>query len=223
MHAPVAQIGHDDETSTAQEEDSSEISSLGEMEREEFDRVIRQLNNELANLNPAVQPLTSSNQLSQRQIHNESAPSPNKAPPHCRKCKNPVRGHKRNINAWVKCNFCETVSADIRSSNCPCSWRTANQPGSSQGTCNNQTALTLRPDSQTTLRITVTSTQHLDVTEWLLPSYICQSSIGGVVSGSNVCTVIAALTELNFLEGTLQIPKQLQNLNLATYQFKLMS
>ena len=191
MHAPEAQIGHDDETSTMQEEDSSEISSLREMEREEFDRVIRQLNNELANLNPAAQPLTSSNQLSQSQIHNESTPSPNKAPPHCRKCKHPVRGHKRNNNnAHVKCNFCEngicTVSADIRSSNCPCSWHTANWPGNSQSTCNNQTAPSPRPDSRTTLRKTVMSTQHLDVTEWLLPSYICQSSIGGGLSGSNL-------------------------------------
>ena len=220
MNVHESQTDHSDETSTVPtDESSTEISGLREMEREEFDRVIRQLNNELANLNPAAQPLTSSN-LSQSQIHNKSAPLPNKAPPHCRKCHHPVRGHKRyNNNAQVKCNFCEngicTVSADISCLNCPCLWHTANQAGSSQSTCNNQSASSPRPDSQTTLRITVTSTQHLDVTGWLLPSYICQSSIGGGLSGSNACTVIAVLTALNFLEGTLQIPKHLQDLSLA--------
>ena len=68
MHVPESQIDHSDETSTVPTDDYSiEISSFREMEREEFDRVIRQLNNELANLNTAAQPLTSSG-LSQSQI-----------------------------------------------------------------------------------------------------------------------------------------------------------
>ena len=167
----------------------------------------------ISNLNPATQPPTSSN-LSQSQTYNQTTPSPNKAPPHCRQCHHPVRGHKRLNNAQVKCYFCEngtcTVSDDISSSNCPCSWHTANQHESNQSTCNNQSASLPTPDSQTTLRINVTIAQHLDVTEWLLPSYICQSSIGGRPSGSNTCTVIAVLAALDFLEGTLQIPMQLQ-------------
>ncbi|KAJ7370636.1 hypothetical protein OS493_031051 [Desmophyllum pertusum] len=64
-----------------------------------------------------------------------------------------------------------------------------------------------------TQRIPVTVNQHLDVTEWLLPSYICQSTIGGGQTGSNACTVIALLTGLNFLQSTLSIPNQLQDLN----------
>ena len=220
MHVPESQIDHSDETSTVPTDDYSiEISSFREMEREEFDRVIRQLNNELANLNPAAQPLTSSS-LSQSQTLNKSAPSPNKAPPRCRKCHHPVCGHKRyNNNQLVKCNFCEngicTVSADISCSNCPCSWHRANQPGSSLTACNNQLAPPPRPDSQTTFRITVTSTQHLDVTEWLLPSYNCQSCIGTGLSSSDTCTVIATLAALNFMEATLEISQQLQDLTLA--------
>lgn len=48
-----------------------------------------------------------------------------------------------------------------------------------------------------------------------MPSYICQSSVGGGLSGSNACTVIAVLTGLHFLEETLPIPKQLEDLNLV--------
>ena len=48
-----------------------------------------------------------------------------------------------------------------------------------------------------------------------MPSYICQSSVGGGLSGSNACTVIAVLTGQHFLEETLPIPKQLQDLNLV--------
>ena len=101
------------------------------------------------------------------------------------------------------------------SSNCPCSWHTANQHESYQSTCNNQSASLPTPDSLTTLCRNVTIAQHLDVTEWLLPSYICQSSIGGRPSGSNTCTVIAVLAALDYLEGTLQIPMQLQDLNIT--------
>ena len=52
----------------------------------------------------------------------------------------------------------------------------------------------------------------MDVTDWLLPSYICQSTIGGRLNGSNACTVIAMLTASHFLENTISIPQQLQDL-----------
>ena len=52
----------------------------------------------------------------------------------------------------------------------------------------------------------------MDVTEWLLPSYICQSTIGDRLNGSNACTVIAMLTASHFLENTISIPQQLQDL-----------
>ena len=41
------------------------------------------------------------------------------------------------------------------------------------------------------------------------------SSIGGRPSGGNASTVIAALAALDFLAGTLQIPIQLQDLNIT--------
>ena len=46
-----------------------------------------------------------------------------------------------------------------------------------------------------------------------MPSYICQSSVGGGLSGRNACTVIAVLAGQHFLEETLLIPKPLQDLN----------
>lgn len=45
-----------------------------------------------------------------------------------------------------------------------------------------------------------------------MPSYICQSTIGGRLDGSNACTVIAMLTASHFLENTISIPQQLQDL-----------
>ena len=125
----------------------------------------------------------------------------------------PVRGHKRlNNNTLVKCNFCEnkicSVSSDTSFSKCPCSWHRANQ--GNQSTCSSQSATSARPD---TVRISVTKKLHLDVTEWLMPSYICQSSVGGGLSGSNACTVTAVLAGQHYLEETLPIPKLLQDLN----------
>ncbi|PFX26709.1 hypothetical protein AWC38_SpisGene8656 [Stylophora pistillata] len=160
---------------------------------------------------------------SQSQTYNQPKPSPKKAPPYSRRCHHPVRGHKRKNNVQVKCHFCEngicTVSDNVSCSNCLCLWHTANLNESIQSTCDNQSAPLPRPDSQTTLRINVTVAKHLDVTEWLLPSYICQSSLGGRPSGSNACTVISVLAALHFLEGTLQIPKQLQDLSITIPMF----
>ena len=126
----------------------------------------------ISNLNPATQPPTSSN-LSQSQTYNQTTPSPNKAPPHCRQCHHPVRGHERLNNAQVKCYFCEngicTVNDDISCSNCPCSLHTANQHEGTQSTPNNQSTLLPRPDSQTTIPINFTIAQHLDVTSGYCP------------------------------------------------------
>ena len=41
----------------------NEISALREIESEVFDSIIRYLNDELSNLNPATQPFTNSNQM----------------------------------------------------------------------------------------------------------------------------------------------------------------
>ena len=209
-HVPETQINDSGEALT--DNSPNEISGLREIESEEFDSIIRELNDELDNLNPATQPFTNSNQTP---VNSTSAASPNKAPPHCRKCHHPVRGHKRlNNRPLVKCNFCEnsicSASTDTSFSKCPCSWHTSHQ--ANQGTCNSQSATSQRP---ATVNISVTKKLHLDVTEWLMPSYICQSSVGGGLSGSNACTVIAVLTGLHFLEETLPIPKQLQDLNLV--------
>lgn len=46
-----------------------------------------------------------------------------------------------------------------------------------------------------------------------MPNYLSQSTIGGRMSGSNACTVIALLTGRHFLEGALAIPKELKDLS----------
>lgn len=59
--------------------------------------------------------------------------------------------------------------------------------------------------------IAVQESNFIDVTEWVLPCNICQSS--GRPQGSNACTVIAVTSALHFLNGTLTIPKQFSDLN----------
>ena len=49
-------------------------------------------------------------------------------------------------------------------------------------------------------------------TIYLSDNYICQSTIGGRLDGSNACTAIAMLTASHFLENTISIPQQLQDL-----------
>ena len=86
-HVPETQINGEALTDNS----PNEISGLREIESVEFDIIIRELNDELENLNPATQPFTNSNQTP---VNSTSAASPNKAPPHCRKCHHPVRGHE---------------------------------------------------------------------------------------------------------------------------------
>ena len=52
----------------------------------------------------------------------------------------------------------------------------------------------------------------MDVTQWLLPPNISQSTIAGSLTGSNACIVIAMLIACHFLEGKIFIPQQLQDL-----------
>ena len=178
----------------------SETTAIREMGQDEFNNVIRQLNNEIASLDPTSQPLITCNYS-----HNTTtSESSSKAPPHCRKCHHPTRGHSRSNNSQVKCPHCPqnlcTENSDSGFSRCTCSWH-RNQ---------NQTQSVTQAAS--TQQINVIRNQHMDVTEWLLPSYICQSTIGGRLNGSNACTVIAMLTASHFLENTISIPQQLQDL-----------
>ncbi|KAJ7383726.1 hypothetical protein OS493_026257 [Desmophyllum pertusum] len=175
------------------------------MEREEFENVIGKLNDQISNLNPPPQPHVISD--AHHGLTSNTRTSTSKAPPHCTKRHHPVRGHKRShSNPHITCNFCPNSICVSSSSECTCVWHRTNR---SQSRSRQQTP---QPATETQ-RIPVTVNQHLDVTEWLLPSYICQSTIGGGQTGSNACTVIALLTGLNFLQSTLSIPNQLQDLN----------
>jgi len=95
-----------DEGSDSRLDSPNETTTAREMEQDEFNNVIRQLHHEIASLNLTSQPLPISS-------HNQTptrASNPNettiKAPPHCRKCHHPVRGHKRSNSSQVKCDFC---------------------------------------------------------------------------------------------------------------------
>ena len=61
MHETEFQTNHSNEASAVPTYLFTEIPEVKEIGREEFDRLIKQLNNEISNLNPATQPLTSSN------------------------------------------------------------------------------------------------------------------------------------------------------------------
>ena len=173
------------------------------MEQDEFENIIRLLHHEIASLNPTSQPLPISSHNQRLTRASNTSETTTKLSPHCRKCRHPVRGHKRSNSSQVKCDFCPnnvcTVNSGNSFSRCNCSWHREND------TQNNT------PPAPT-YQITVTTNQHMDVTEWLLPPNICQSTIAGSLIGSNACTVIAMLTACHFLEGKIFIPQQLQDI-----------
>ena len=123
----------------------------------------------------------------------------------CQECHHPTRGHSRSNNSLVKCP------------DCPQNLCTENSDsGFSRGTClwhRNQNQEQSVTQAASTQQINFITNQHMDVTEWLLPSCICQSTTGGIPVGSNACTVIAMLTASHFLENTISIPQQLRDLN----------
>ena len=72
----------------------SETTAIREMGQDEFNNVIRQLNNDIAGLDPTSQPLITCNYS-----HNTTtSESSSKAPPNCRKCHHHTRGHSRSNN-----------------------------------------------------------------------------------------------------------------------------
>jgi len=80
----------------------SETTAIREMGQDEFNNVIRQLNNEIASLDPTSQPLITCNYS-----HNTTtSESRSKAPLHCRKCHHPTRGHSRSNSSQVQCPHC---------------------------------------------------------------------------------------------------------------------
>ena len=173
------------------------------MEQDEFENIIRQLHHEIASLNPTSQPLPTSSHNQRLQRASNTSETTTKLPLHCRKCRHAVGGHKRSTSSQVKYDFCPsnvcTVNSDNSFSRYNYSWHREND------TQNNT-------PSAPTYQITVTTNQHMDVTEWLLPPNICQATIAGSLIGSNACTVIAILNSCHFLEGKIFIPQQLQDL-----------
>ena len=160
------------------------------MEQDEFKNIIRQLHQEIASLHPTSEPLLISSHNQRLTRASNTSETTTTVPPHCRKCHHPVRGHKRSNGSQVKCDFCPnnvcTVNSDSSFLRCNCSWHRENHTQSN----------TLPAPTH---QITVTTNQHMDVTEWLLLPNICQSTIAGNLIGSNACTVIAMLTACHFL------------------------
>ena len=100
--------------------------------------------------------------------------------PHCKKCGHPRKGHKFPKNEDVQCPHCK------------------------DGIC----ASNVYPrQAQTTSHpLTIPSNTHYNVTDWLLPPQIAQSTIFGISIGSNTCAVIAVMGARKFLDGQLNIP-----------------
>ena len=177
------------------------------MEKDELGNAIEKLNNEILSLEPPPHPhvITNGYQPPSQSTSNSTS----RAPPHCTKCHHPVRGHRRSRNTSnISCNLCPntTCISTPSSSSCTCDWHRANK-------INNRKQQATQPAPQTSY-LTVIGSHYLDVSEWLLPPpHICQSMIGGRQTGSNACTIISMLTGLHFLEASLPIPKQIQDLS----------
>ena len=132
LHPHATDTDNHTESTTAAVTDSTgdeENHGVREMEKEEYENLIEKLNNELANLSPPPQPCLASNanqRPSQNTSCNSTAP---RAPPHCSKCHHPVRGHKRENNSVMKCNFCpsNTCTNSGISTQCSCQWHQQHQ------------------------------------------------------------------------------------------------
>ena len=179
---PVVSQENENEGSDTGLDSPSETSTAREMAQDEFENSIRQLHHVIAGLNPTSQPLpiSSHNEILTRPSNTSETTT--KLPPHCRKCRYPVRGHKRSNSSQVKCDFCPknvcTVNSGNSFSRCNCAWHRENHTEHNT------------PQAPT-YQITGTTNQHEDVTEWLLPPNISQSTIAGSLTGSNACTVIS--------------------------------
>ena len=137
----------------------SETTAIREMRQDEFSNVIRQLNNKMASQDPTSQPLITCNYS----YNTTTSESSSKAPPHCRKCDHPTRGHSRSNNSQVKYPHCPqnlcTENSDSGFSRCTRTWH------------RNQNQAQSVTQAASTQQINVIRNQHMDVTEWLLPSY----------------------------------------------------
>ena len=214
--------GHNEWTTASMTDSKGDEENHGvrEMEKEEYENLVEKLNNELSNLSPPPQPCIASRvnqRLSQNTSCNSTAP---RALPHCSKCHHPVRGHKRENNSVTTCNFCpsNTCTSSSISTQCSCHRHQQHQrqQANQQPTNQHQPVLPVtaaKAPIQQVQFVTVIANQNNDVTEWLLPNYLSQSTIGGRMTGSNACTVIALLTGRHFLEGALAIPKELKDLS----------
>ena len=112
-----------------------------------------------------------------------------------------------HIVSFVQINICVTNVNGL--SSCRCTWHreATNLP-------NQNTRQPVPPQSAVSeIQEEVTENQYPNVTEWVLPSQISQSNMFGRYLGSNACTVIAVLSGLHFLEGTLTVPTQRSDLN----------
>ena len=201
LHPHATNTDDHNESTTASMTDSTgdeENHGVREMEREEYENLVEKLNNKLANLSPPPQPRIASyvnQRLSQSTSCNSTGP---RAPPHCSKCHHPVQGHKRENNSATKCNFCpsNTCTSSSISTQCSCHWQQQHQrqqANQQQLTNQHQPVLPVtaaKAPVQQVQSVTVIANQHNDVTGWLLPNHLSQSTIGGRMTGSNACTVI---------------------------------
>lgn len=181
---------------TVDQDQLDQISSR-EMEDQEFTNSITHINTTIESLNTPPQP---------QHLSPIPIPTPVSKPPHCKKCNHPMRGHKRGSDhTQIKCRFCPGDICATNAFPCTCTWHVnhQNHPNTNQ---QQTSTVPQRPI------ITISEHHHTEVTEWILPAYICQTTIGAR-NGSNSCTVIALLSGLHYLKGILGLPKQLTDLN----------
>ena len=189
-------INNNDNQDSSEDTTTESTTLIQETAGCEIDNIVESLNAELAQIHPPqpsmLQPLSTPSSNSHPVSTGNSQRNP-RTPPHCKTCGHAVRGHKRG-NFQTKCSFCpNAICASHNNSRCTCDWHLRHTP--------------------------FTQRQSGNITEWVLPNHISQSTIGGRVGGSNACTVISLLTGLDILNGTLLIPTQQSDLpdTIATY------
>ena len=194
MQEEVSNMSNTSTTTTA-DADEMEIQNIAVrgMETAEFEHIIEKMNNEISSLQTPPRVLPNVPVCLSENVNISSS----RAPPHCTKHHHSVKAHKQFMNnSSVTCNACPNNTCIL----------------THMSSCANRKQQDPQPIMQDN-QLAIIATHHLSINEWQMPPSLCQSNIGGRLHGSNACTVISMLTALHFLEGSLPLPQQIQDLS----------
>lgn len=108
---PAVSQDNENEGSDSGLDSPTKTTTTREMEQDEFENIIRQLHHEIASLNLSSQPLPISSHNQRLPRASNTSETATKLPPHCRKCRHPVDGHKRSNSSQLNIISVPTMSA----------------------------------------------------------------------------------------------------------------